>query len=116
MDSPPPPTNTLPETPPGIIKEAHALSQRSIQDRFQELTAEIFVKDFIDHKTEKELLEMTAKLVIAILMEQSFKMTPEVMNEYHRIKERILSEKRKKIPTASPAHNSTMMIPRKWLT
>lgn len=41
---------------------------------------------------------MTAHLVLAILFERAFNMTPDIMNPYFAIKERIITEKKKKEP------------------
>lgn len=41
---------------------------------------------------------MTAQLVLMILAERAFNMTPDIMDPYFAIKERIIAEKKKKEP------------------
>lgn len=94
---PPTATEPLPEAPPAIVEHATA-GINDIGKRFQELTAEIFEKWLIADKSEEELIQMTAQLVLMILAERAFNMTPDIMDPYFAIKERIIAEKKKKEP------------------
>lgn len=93
----PPIDTTLPEAPVAMVqsvaKEKWEDKKPDIAERFQELIAEIFEQGLIADKTEDELMEITARLVVAILEEQSWNMTPDVMNPYYALKERIKTEK-----------------------
>ncbi len=108
-----PPEQYLPPDPPAIV-EAHitANTPEDIGRRFQELAAKIFDEGLIANKTEEELMEITANLVIAILAEQQYVMSAELMLQYYGMRERIADEKwrgRNSSKKISP------MTPKKWL-
>lgn len=117
MDFQPPVAEPLPDTPLALVENATA-GVGDIWERFQKLTAEIFEKGLIANKTEEELIQMTAHLVLMILAERAFNMTPDVMNPYFAIKERIIAEKKKnepQTPTAAIVENPKMTLKTKTL-
>lgn len=60
-----------------------------IGTRFQQLASEIFEKGLMARKSEEELKQMTASLVLQILSERWYKMDDEIMNPYFQLTEKI---------------------------
>lgn len=84
-----------PQLPPQYLSEsqlARTIEQveatpvtEGIGTRFQELTAEIFENSLMAGKSEEELKQMTASLVLQILSERWYKMDDEVMDPYFQL-------------------------------
>lgn len=108
-----PPEQYLPPDPPAIV-EAYikANTPEDIGRRFQELATKIFDGGLIANKTEQELMEITANLVIAILAEQQYMMSAELMFHYYGIRERIVDEKWRE---RNSSKKISPMTPKKWL-
>jgi hypothetical protein len=86
------PPHQLPETPPAIIKSAEATEPRDdMVQKFFDSAARAFEEGQLAGKSEDEIIELTAGLVIQILVAQNLRIDDNLMQAFYKQKAAIQS-------------------------